>query len=86
MIDKQILSILRCPVDRSTLVVAEESLVARVNRGIAAGNILNVGGNRLEKPIDGGLVRQAGDLLYPIVDDIPVLLPDEAIDVAAVEM
>ena len=29
--------------------------------------------------IDGGLVRAAGDVLYPIVDQIPVLLVDESI-------
>ena len=29
---------------------------------------------RVERPIDGGLVREAGDLVYPIVDQIPVML------------
>jgi uncharacterized protein YbaR (Trm112 family) len=55
--------------------------VARVNRAIAAGTLANRGGKKLEKAIDGGLVRQAGDLLYPIVDDIPLMLADEAIEI-----
>jgi uncharacterized protein YbaR (Trm112 family) len=33
----------------------------------------------LETPLDGGLVRADGQVLYPIIDRIPVLLVDEGI-------
>jgi uncharacterized protein YbaR (Trm112 family) len=36
----------------------------------------------VEKPLDGGLVREGGDVVYPIVDEIPVLLKDEAIEIS----
>jgi uncharacterized protein YbaR (Trm112 family) len=75
-----LLEILRCPQSRTRLHAADNATVARLNRMISAGALTNLAGERLERPIDGGLVREAGDLLYPIVDQIPVLLPDEAID------
>jgi uncharacterized protein YbaR (Trm112 family) len=60
--------------------VAPPEVVDAINRAIDRGAAVNQAGERLEKRIDSGLVREAGDLLYPIVDDIPVMLPDEAID------
>jgi uncharacterized protein YbaR (Trm112 family) len=77
-----VLSLLCCPDDRSALSAAEPELVDRVNAAIRAGRIVDRLGRTTEQEIDGGLVRAAGDLLYPIVDRIPVLLRDEAIPLA----
>jgi len=79
MIDKEMLEIFVCPQDQSPLRLADEELVAKINRAIAAGEIKNQGGQPLTDRLDGGLVRQDGATLYPIIDDIPVLLIDEAI-------
>ena len=78
-----LLEILRCPQDRSRLHEADAELVARINRAVEANTAVNLAGERLRKRLDGGLIREAGDRLYPIVDYIPVMLPDEAIDLAA---
>jgi uncharacterized protein YbaR (Trm112 family) len=75
----QMLAILRCPVDQSKLCEAEAGLVARLNAAIRAKRLRNHAGQVVEYSIEGGLVRAAGDLLYPIVDQIPVMLHDEAI-------
>ena len=79
MIHDHSIAILRCPLDRSQLRLAEPKLLARLNTAIAAGRLTNRGGTQLEKSLDGALVREAGDLAYPIVDQIPVMLADEAI-------
>jgi uncharacterized protein len=82
LINAQLLQILRCPQDHSELRIADASLIAEVNQGIRAGRLTTVGGQPLKKPLDGGLIRAAGDLMYPIVGGIPVMLADEAIDVS----
>ena len=58
---------------------AGDDLVRRINAAIRDGRLTNLAGKRLEETIDGGLVREDGALLYPIIDDIPVLLRDDAI-------
>ena len=85
MLDESLLKMLQCPQDHSPLALAEKQIVDRLNRGIDAGRIVNVCGHRLKKRIDGGLVRQAGDLLYPILQEIPVMLPDEAVPLAQLD-
>lgn len=78
-----LLEILRCPQDRSRLHEADAELVVRINRAVEANTAVNLAGERLRKQLDGGLIREAGDRLYPVIDQIPVMLPDEAIDLAA---
>ena len=64
---------------------ADQSLVERANAAIDAGTLVNIGGQPVKKKLDSGLVRAAGDLMYPVVDQIPVMLPDEAIAVSQLD-
>jgi uncharacterized protein YbaR (Trm112 family) len=79
MQDNLPLEFLVCPQNRMRLQVAEAPLIERLNRAIAAGQVINAAGRSVEKPIDDGLIRADGQLLYPIVDEIPILLAEEAI-------
>lgn len=79
MIDAKLLEILVCPESREPLRLAEPELVAQVNEAIAAGVVRNHEGEPVTEPIDGGLVRADGARVYPIRDEIPVLLIEEAI-------
>jgi uncharacterized protein YbaR (Trm112 family) len=72
---------LRCPEKQSELTPVDDSQIKQINNAIRAGWLVNQGGSRVEELIDGGLLRAEGDLLYPIVDGIPVLLRDEAIPI-----
>ncbi len=81
MIDKELLDILVCPENHTPLAVADQELLDRLNKDIAAGTVKNRGGKAVETPLQGGLVRADGAFLYPIVDGIPVMLIDEAIPV-----
>ena len=75
----EILPILRCPENRTPLVLAEDALLDEINAAIRAGHLVDRVGRRVEQTIDSGLVRSEGDVLYPIVGQIPVLLVDESI-------
>jgi uncharacterized protein YbaR (Trm112 family) len=79
MISPELLELLVCPEDRTPLALADANLVARLNRALGEGRLKNRAGQVLETPLDGGLVRADGQVLYPIIDRIPVLLVDEGI-------
>lgn len=79
MIDKDLLAILACPETRQPLAEAGADLLKRVNERISAGSVKNVGGAAVKQALNGGLVRQDGKIVYPVRDDIPVLLVDEGI-------
>ncbi len=65
--------------------MADESLVARINEAIALGAIQNRVGETLETVLSGGLLPEGGNVLYPIVDDLPIMLIDEAIPLEQLE-
>ena len=79
MFRDELLHILRCPEDHSALAPANDTLLSQLNAAIRAKRLRNKAGHLVEQEIEGGLVRTDGKLLYPIVGQIPVLLPDEAI-------
>lgn len=85
MVDKVLLEILVCPEDKTPVREADAGLVDKINAAIKAGTLKNRAGDAVEKPIDGGLIREDGKYLYPVRDEIPVMLIDEAIALKQVE-
>lgn len=81
MIDKDLLQILACPESHQPLEEASAALLARINDKIKANAARNKSGAAVKDPLEGGLVRQDGKIVYPIRDGIPVLLIDEGIPV-----
>lgn len=79
MVDTELLKILVCPENKTPVTLADEALVAKVNAAVAAGTLRNRAGTTVDTKIDGGLVREDRAYLYPIRDDIPIMLIDEAI-------
>ncbi len=53
--------------------------IATLNRQVAAGSVRTCAGVQVAEALGGGLVRDDGQLLYPVRQDIAVLLPEAAI-------
>lgn len=83
MIDKELLEILACPETKEPVELADQELIDRINARIGQGGVKNRGGQAVEAKIDGGLVRADKAYLYPIREDIPIMLIDEAIPLEA---
>jgi uncharacterized protein YbaR (Trm112 family) len=79
VIDSDLLDILACPENKTPVKLADQPLIDAINSAIEKGEVQNRGEQKVEQPIDGGLVREDGAYLYPIQDDIPIMLIDEAI-------
>lgn len=79
-VNAELLEILVCPETKQSLQAAEPSLLADLNEKITAGTLRNRGGDKVQKPIEEGLVREDGRVLYVVDDDIPVMLVEESIE------
>jgi uncharacterized protein YbaR (Trm112 family) len=79
MVNPELLEILVCPETKQKLTLAGEEILDRVNHAVKEGYLRNQGGDRVKDRIEEGLVREDGKVMYPIWDDIPVMLLDEAI-------
>ncbi|MCO6454713.1 MAG: Trm112 family protein [Pirellulaceae bacterium] len=78
-VSDELLQMLRCPVELSPLRAADAELLARVNRAIDQQLVRDRVGQLVTARLDEGLVNHSGGLLYPVVDEIPSLIADEAI-------
>lgn len=77
-LDPDFLASLICPETREPLSVAEPALIEKVNAAVKGG-LENKGGEPVKTPLDGGLLRADGKVLYPIWSEIPNLLIAEGI-------
>ena len=85
MIDDELLSVLACPETKKNLVLIGEELTNRINEKIAEGSVLTKMKVKVTEPIDGGLMREGDDsAIYPIRQNIPVLLVEELISITDV--
>jgi uncharacterized protein YbaR (Trm112 family) len=82
VIRKELLECLLCPATRTRLTQADSALVARLNQAVASRRLRNVGGQLVERPMEEGLVREDGTVLYAVRDGIPIMLVDEGIPLA----
>ncbi|MBM3840295.1 MAG: hypothetical protein FJ398_20500 [Verrucomicrobia bacterium] len=79
MIDPELLKIMCCPETHQPIELAEPALVGQLNEKISAGQLKNRAGQPVQERLDGGLIRSDKKLVYPIRQDIPIMLIDEAI-------
>lgn len=79
MLDPEFVKILVCPDNRTPVRFASEQEITDLNQKIEEGVLQNIGGRKVNDKLDGGLIREDGDRLYPVRKNIPVMLIEEAI-------
>ena len=79
-ISPELLEILVCPETRQPVSMAEESVIESLNSAVQSGRLRTRGGDKVSEPIQEGLLREDGRILYRIEDDIPVMLIEESIE------
>ena len=79
MLDPELLEILVCPETKQPNRLADPAVVQKLNVAIAEGSVSNKGGEPVSEKIEEGLIREDNRCLYPIRDDIPIMLIDSAI-------
>lgn len=82
MTPSALLDILCCPETHQPLRRAVAELVAKLNQQVDAGTLKNRSGKPVSSPLDSGLIREDGQFLYPVRNDIPVMLVGEAIPIS----
>ena len=78
MISQDLLEILCCPETKENVALVDASLIAKINGKISSGGVKNREGQSVTEKIDGGLLRKDGKYIYPIREDIPIMLIGEA--------
>lgn len=78
-IDKDLLAILCCPETKQPVTLADSILIQRVNEAIKGKRLQNKGKQVVTEPVEGGLLRADAKILYPIRENIPVMLIEEGI-------
>jgi uncharacterized protein YbaR (Trm112 family) len=78
-VDGKLLEILCCPVSKVPLNRLERSKLQKLNQAISAGNVESVRGEKIQSELNEGLITDDGKVVYPVQDDIPLLLEEKGI-------
>ena len=82
--DPNLLNIICCPVTREKLSAATPKQLASINAEITNSMLKKKDGSIVEEPQSKGLINATKTLLYPIQEDIPILLESKAINVKGI--
>ncbi len=78
-LDPKLLEILCCPELKTALRELNAEETESVNGMIEKGELKNKKGDAVSEAIQTGLLREDGKILYPVRQDIPILLIEEGI-------
>jgi len=78
-VDGKLLEILCCPVSKTPLTVLSADKLEKLNKAIQAGQVKYVGGETVTNQLTEGLVTEDMKVIYPVEDNIPILLEERGI-------
>ncbi len=80
MISQELLKILVCPETKQPLQLIDSVLLKKINDAIKRGKVVNRDGDPVNNELDGGLIREDGKIIYPIISDLPYLRIGDGIE------
>ena len=78
-VDGKLLEILCCPVSKTPLVRLTPERLEKLNAAVAGGGVRYIGGEAVESGLAEALVTEDIKVIYPVDDDIPILLEEKGI-------
>jgi uncharacterized protein YbaR (Trm112 family) len=75
----EMLKLFCCPETHQPVRQAEQALIQQLNQKIASGTLRDHSGKTVKDPLDAGLLRQDGKILFPIRREVIVMLMTEGI-------
>lgn len=78
-IDGKLLEILCCPVSKTPLTRLPASQLKKLNLAIDSGDALHVHGEPVSGKLREALITEDSKVIYPVIDDIPILLEEKGI-------
>jgi uncharacterized protein YbaR (Trm112 family) len=78
-IDGKLLEILCCPVSKTPLIRLTAARLKKLNEAITAGEVQYVRGEVVAEPLCEALITEDSKVIYPVVDEIPILLEERGI-------
>ena len=78
-VNGKLLEILCCPVSKTPLTVLGRQKLDKLNAAIESADALFVGGEKVLDPLQEGLITEDGKVIYPVQEDIPILLEEKGI-------
>ena len=78
-VDGKLLEILCCPVSKTPLTILSQQKLEQLNKAIKSDEALYVGGEKVNEPLQEGLITEDGKVIYPVMDNIPILLEENGI-------
>jgi len=76
---QEMFNIICCPETHQPFRMADANIISGLNQKIKAGQLKTRAGKPVSEAIDAGFIREDRKFLYPVRNNIPVLLIDESI-------
>ena len=77
--DQALLDIPCDPVSKTPLIALDKADLGKLNEAIAGGDVVTVEGEPVPSALEAALITEDRRVIYPIEDDIPILLADRGI-------
>ena len=78
-VNGKLLEILCCPVSKTPLIKLDQEKLDKLNKAIASDDALYVDGEKVKEALQEGLITEDGKVIYPVQDNIPILLEEKGI-------